>query len=76
MKLVLVEWEDSSSYSGWHRIHPDCDCVANCISVGVLCSEDKKQVVLALSKSDSGNYGDTMAIPKSCIKRIRYLKVK
>ena len=76
MKLVMVEFEDSSSYSGWHKLDSWLDSISNCVSVGILCREDKKQIVLALSKSNSRNYGDTMAIPRSCIKRIRYLKVK
>ncbi len=74
MRLVLVEWVDSASCSGWHSLGKD-DCISNCISVGVLCQESDKQVILALNKSDSGYVGDTMSIPKVSIKRIRYLKV-
>ena len=76
MKIVLIEWEDSSSYGGWHRVMPELDSISNCISIGILCQDSPKYVVLSQSKSDSGNYGDTISIPKSCIKRIRYLKVK
>jgi len=75
MKMALVEWVDSASYRGWHRLG-EYDCISNCISIGLLCQEDEKQIVLALSKSDSESLGDTISIPKSCIKRIRYLKVK
>ena len=75
MKLVLVEWEDSCELSGWHVLS-DNDCISNCISAGLLCSEDEKQVVIAQSRSCTGSIGDTISIPKGCITRIRYLKVE
>lgn len=74
MKLALVEWLDSCGISGWHTLSGN-DSASKCITVGTLCKDSEKEVVLALSKSDSGNVSDTIAIPKICITRIRYLKV-
>jgi len=74
MKLALVEWLDSCGLSGWHVLSEN-DCISNCISMGLLCSEDEKQVVIAQSKSCTGSIGDTIAIPRASITRIRYLKV-
>lgn len=75
MKLALIEWEDSSScLAGWHRLGED-DSIMQCITVGLLCREDKKQVVLALSRNECGLFADTIAIPKSSVKRIRLLRV-
>ena len=76
MRLAMIEWEDSAGYSGWHQLDPWLDSISKCVTIGLLCKEDERQVVIALSKSNSGNFGDTISIPKSCIKRIRYLKVK
>ncbi len=75
MKLVLVEWVDSSGYAGWHKLG-DNDVVSPCVSVGILVSEDDKQLVLSPSRSDCGNVLDTLAIPVCSIKRSRTLKVK
>ncbi len=75
MKLVLVEWVDSASCSGWHRLSLESDCICSCVAAGLLCHEDEKQGVITYSKSDSGNIAETISIPKSCIKRIRQLKV-
>ena len=74
MRLSLVEWEDSSTCVGWHRLGYDDD-ISRCVSIGVLCKESDKFITLALSKSDSGNIGDTISIPRSCVKRIRRLKI-
>lgn len=76
MKIVLVEWVDSASYSGWHRISPETAGIITCISVGLLCQEDKEQLTLVQSRNDFGNYAEFLSIPKCCIKRVRYLKIK
>jgi len=75
MRLILVEWVDSASYSGWHKLSLGTDCVSNCITVGLLCYDDEKHLVISQSRSDTGNTGDTISIPKCCIKRVRTLKV-
>ena len=76
MKLVMIEWIDSCTITGWHRLNTGMDCVSNCIAIGLMCHEDNKQIVITYAKSDSGHIAETLTIPKSCIKRIRYLKVK
>ena len=74
MKMVLIEWLDSSSYSSWHKLGND-DSITRCVSVGVLCKEDTDSVTVFLSKNDYGSIADTMSIPKVSIKRMRYLRV-
>ena len=75
MKLALIEWSDAASRSGgWHYLDEE-DSIMECVSIGILCAEDDKQIVMALSKNEKGLYAETFAIPKSCIKRLRYLKV-
>ena len=76
MKLVLIEWEDSYSYGGWHARDSGLDIVAACVSMGLLIDGNDNQVTIAQSMSKtSGNIGDTITIPKGCIKRMRTLKV-
>ena len=77
MKLVIIEWEDAYSHGGWHAHNKDVDHVAQCVAIGVLLYNDESQVTIAQSISNtSGNVADTMSIPRGCVKRIRYLKVK
>lgn len=75
MRLVMVEWEDSATNYGWHRLSTD-DSISYCVSVGMICREDEKQVTLAQSRSDCGNISETISIPRSCIRRMRMLKIK
>lgn len=75
MKLVLVEWDDCSTrMGGWHHLD-EMDSVMECFSMGVICKEDEKQIVIANSRNADGRYMETVAIPRGCIKRIRTLKV-
>ena len=76
MQIAMIEWEDSCSETGWHRKDAGIDVAAKCITVGFLTCEDNDKVVISLSSClTTGNIGDTMTIPRGCIKRIRKLKV-
>lgn len=75
MKAVIVEWDDSSSYSPWHN-DSDLDIPAKCFSVGVICKDEDRYISVAQSKSSEGNYGDVITIPRGCIKRVRQLRIK
>ena len=78
MRLALIEWEDSAFAQGWmSREAVKCHIVSTCISVGLLVAENKKQITIIQSASmGKDQYGDGITIPRSCIKRVRYLKVK
>lgn len=77
MKLALIEWDDAYSYGGWHEPSPERDRVARCVTIGLVLLDNDKQVTVAQNVSlTSGNVGDTLTIPRACIKRIRHLKVK
>ena len=77
MKLVMVEWEDSAFINGWlsRQQAQDCD-VSHCVSIGIVVRDDDNVVAISLGVSDNGNVCDGISIPKSCIKRIRELKVR
>ena len=76
MKLVMVEWDDAYSDGGWLSYEKELN-VSKCVTVGLLQFDEPNRVVVIQSRSNStGNYSDRLAIPRGCIKRIRYLKVK
>ncbi len=75
MKIVMVEWEDARSDGGWQYKNDDLD-ISKCVTIGLLQYDKPNRVIIAQSKSDSGNWADRIAIPKCCIKRMRKLKVE
>lgn len=76
MQIAMIEWEDSCTEPTWHRRGSSLDTVASCVSVGIMTQDNDSCVSLTQSISNStGNIGDTITIPRSCIKRIRKLKV-
>jgi hypothetical protein len=69
-----VRWVDSCGAPGWMAEKVD---VAQIESIGWLVSEDKRQVVIALSRGMSPGvrpFGDVMAVPKVSITGMRDLK--
>lgn len=69
--LVIVEWEDITSYSGWRQ--DDATIFGNVmpISVGFLMSQGKDYVVLAMTDiPEDGTVGDVLSIPTSVIKKM------
>ena len=76
MKLVLVEWLDSNAVNGWHpKQQFQNDGISKCQSVGILMKETPKEIALVLNLSGE-LWSDAIYIPKSCITRMRQLKVK
>lgn len=75
MKIVIVQWDDTFADVGWSNNELNPISIA---SVGVIIQEDDKKVVLAGMVGTAGleDYNCRQAIPRGCIKRIRYLKVE
>lgn len=77
MKIVLVEWIDPWSHSGWVD-EEDLDAGLNrdltCSSIGWIVREDFDRVVIASSRihTDDG-WGDLFVIPRSAIIEITEL---
>lgn len=72
MKLIEIEWVDSTSSTGWEH---DTDLeLSTCKTVGYMTRKTKDKIVLAQSVSDSGNVGNKFAISKGCITAIKELK--
>ena len=76
-RLVMVDWIDATSYSGW-RERKDflkSPCVL-CRTVGYLVGDDGECLKMAGSCSDEGIYNDRSAIPKGCVIRKVTLDVR
>ncbi len=76
MKLVMVEWIDSYSDTGWqHKSVLDSSTASECVSIGMM-KEGNDCIKVYQSTSKSGNICDIIIIPRCAIKRIRKLCVK
>jgi len=72
MKIVVVEWADSTTSTGWEN-DPDLElCI--CETVGYLAKKTREKVVLIQSISDGNNVDNKFAIPRGCIKSIKELR--
>jgi len=75
MKLVLVQWEDSTfSPTGWHS-KDEYYCIGTNTTAGILRYEDDKQVIIGQSINKEQSANET-AILKSTIRRMWKLKTQ
>ncbi len=77
MKLVEVEWIDSSEFGGWNKPKEWDELIQQeellCRSVGYLFRDNEHVVILAQSQSAHGSVSDMLAIPKVAVKMITVL---
>lgn len=74
MKRVEVTWVDSAgAATPWIHATRETLTIDTCTSVGYLVSQDKTQILLAQSRSQS-QIGHPLAIPRVAVTRIRKLK--
>jgi len=76
LKILLIEWVDSTFHGGWIGKDELKMVPLKCYSAGVVIDENPDAITLALSGGEGEQYADTMTIPKCSIKRIRELKVR
>ena len=73
-KIVKVEWEDISSYSGWRDIGKVKECTPlRCVSVGTLMRGSKGVVALSQSVSENQDVGTMEIIPKHNVKNMEII---
>lgn len=74
-KLVEVLWLDSAFHTGWKNSRVSVD-ISHCRTTGYLVERNKHRVVVAMHSEDGvdGSYGEAMAIPRACVKKIRRLR--
>ncbi len=79
-KIVKIQWEDTSSNSGWRDrkfLKEWARKNTMCESVGFLVAKNKRNVILAAMKDMDKrftDYNDYHKIPRRCIKNIKILK--
>lgn len=80
LKMVLVEWIDSSANGRWLTHEAMSTLVlSKCITIGYLMHEDEEKVVVAQSIDISEvppNFNNTMMIPKVAITKQSFLRRK
>jgi hypothetical protein len=78
IKVIRIEWEDSSSTSGvWHgEEYLKSTTNQKCTSIGFLVHEDEHCVIVAGHKGDDKrpDFAGDMRIPKSAIRKRKYLR--
>jgi hypothetical protein len=73
---VEVLWDDACSYTSWHSRKAAKRWAKGryrCRSVGLLVSESKTGLTLALSENCFGGYGDLLRIPRGMVLKVRVL---
>ena len=69
--LVMIEWHDACcATTAWGSdvdIHP-------CTSIGFLVKENKKQLVIAHTKAEDGDYAGKFAIPRGFVKEAKIVE--
>lgn len=74
MKVIYIEWLDSSSTHGWQKNIPNS--TLKCTSVGYLIDETREKLTMAMSHDvDNNNYCQFMEIPKRVITKKRFLNI-
>ena len=76
VRLLLIDWVDSSGSPGWKASDELKAEIAECQSIGFFVSETKKAIALALNRSTLAGFkpfGEVVSIPKKCIVRKRVL---
>ena len=71
-QLVEVEWIDSAFNAGWFK-RTTYSTVAQCRMVGYLTHKSRKVVNVSMNLSPDDR-GETMAIPRSCVRKIRKVR--
>ena len=76
MKVIYVEWVDSTSTAEWVDLEDVAsDCILeSCYTVGYLVEEHPDYIVVSSTYS-SKNIIDPLSIPKGVIKKRRFIKL-
>lgn len=76
MKLMLIEWEDSSGHSGWHNPNQTNHRTLYCSTIGYVIEGKKDTICLAQSICENGDVDHVISIPNVCIRKRRILRHK
>jgi hypothetical protein len=72
---VEVDWVDSTSRGRWATKTSYLDCrLLRCRTAGYLLVKNREKIIVVQSLCDNGDMTDSMAIPRSCVTKIRRLR--
>ena len=75
LPVVRVAWIDSASTHGWQRPEDLKGTGLNKVeTVGFLFRNNKKEIHVLQSVDGSHNFGERMAIPRSCVQSVKRLQ--
>jgi len=80
LPLIVVEWDDITTHTGWEYEDKDCtDYVLHCVSVGWQVKSNRKYLVISPMRSYYQNLkrskcDDRQIIPRGCITKIRRIE--
>jgi hypothetical protein len=72
-RLVVVEWRDACCDASWQN-HDTTFKAAQCWTVGLLWHEDDDIVTIVGTCTESGDFNQSMTIPKSIVVSIEDVK--
>lgn len=74
-KIVCIEWEDASSYTGYYDSRrPDDTTTVNTHTVGYLIENNRKVLKLGVECFEDGAVRHIHSIPKGMVRKITYLR--
>ena len=74
-KLVIVNYQDPTTWSSWQNPEDVIFTAAECVSIGWVMEDTKQKLVIFGAMNDLGQISDVTVIPKGCIIKIRTIKV-
>jgi hypothetical protein len=77
MKLIAVEWIDSSGANGWNRVSETPQAPERIRSIGWVIAESDESITIAphmTTDQDDQNCMGALTIPKACIQRRKAVK--
>ncbi len=78
LRMVEVEWVDSCSLAGWRPVeeHLEDNGVANAHTMGYVIRSNRKEITIVQTWSDAGVLNASFSIPRSAVRKIRYLEAE
>jgi hypothetical protein len=74
-QLVMVEWLDIFSLSGWHSVKEALALEpVRCSDVGWLLHRDESRLIIFRSRNNDSGVGDVAVFPIGCVVRVTPLQ--
>ena len=71
--LLMIEWEDSTCRTGWHRADTAPKFADQIVTVGFVISRDSKHITVAQSLCEDRSVDSAWLIPRANIRKVHKL---